>query len=164
MAMWMMRGITCFWIFFLLLSTSYVSAQTVVSQTFDEVNYPTNDDSNETLLMAGLITGGVGVAMVSTGIGLHVLAESRRDDLLRQLNVGSVSQISYREAKKEQRYANDLDTAGWIGIAVGSAAVVTGSVLVVVALLNDDDKDEASLMVTPVALHNGWGVTSYVRF
>ena len=93
----------------------------------------------------GWVTLGTGVAFVGGGLGLHFAAEAKRDDI-RDFKVNQAQAVSVQED------ANLFDTLGVVGMSVGSAAVVTGLLLV---LLDDDEDAEPS----PAPPSVSWGVT-----
>lgn len=124
-------------------------------------------------LSAGKIAGwtsvGVGSALVLTGAALHIVAATQRaqiSDPDRDDN-GFVSSVTRAQAFDLKQTSDDLDTAGVVTLSIGSAALVTGLVLV---LLNDpdeapaEDNTPAVEPISAVVAPGYWGVSWSASF
>jgi len=79
------------------------------------------------LVIGGLVTGGVGVAALATGVVFFLKSRSIASDLEQQNRDG----VPWTQALRDKESEGKRDsTLGAVGIAVGTAAVLTGATLV----------------------------------
>ena len=103
-------------------------------------------EPDKTLLIAGWITAGTGLAMVGAGVAMHFVAEADRDSLRDASTAnGVVTEFTRQEALNIEEDANNLDTGGAILMGVGGAAVAAGATLIVLHYLQDDAPDETAV-------------------
>jgi tetratricopeptide (TPR) repeat protein len=113
----------------------------VVVQTTQPAQVPPPSQGRG-LRIAGLVTGGVGVAAAITGTALVLYGRSQQSSAMS----GTWDASKYDSGKSMQ-------TVGWIAVGVGGAAVVTGTILYVVGAKSASVPGTLSLapLVTPDA-------------
>jgi tetratricopeptide (TPR) repeat protein len=90
------------------------------------------------LRIAGLVTAGVGVAAVATGIGFGLHANSLRDEAY----TGTYNDSKLQDSKS-------FRTLQWVSIGIGGAAVITGGVLYYLGLAAKDAPVAFAPIVAP---------------
>jgi tetratricopeptide (TPR) repeat protein len=103
------------------------------------------------LRIAGLITGSVGVAAVVTGIILGVHATSLHDEAFKN---------EYNHDKEES--SKSFRTMSWVTIGVGSAAVVTGGVLLILGIRSKNSS--SSIGFAPILAPGTGGAALFGQF
>lgn len=91
------------------------------------------------LVTAGIITGAVGVAGVTTGIIFNVKANDAAKEL--ETKVGAYP------AKSDDE--KTFKTVAWIGYGVGAACVATGAVLIAVGAVKTKPKSSTGVALVP---------------
>ena len=117
-------------------SNSLTQERTVV----DSPNAEVTASGGGGLKPAAWVTGGVGVAMVAVGTGCWFVAKGRYDSLT---NGG----ITPAQALQYKNDGPSYQTAGWLFVVGGLAAVGTSAILF--AVNSNREEVEASLLVTP---------------
>jgi tetratricopeptide (TPR) repeat protein len=84
---------------------------------------PEPPKTGKRLLIAGIVTGGVGAAAVIAGVAFNVKANGLVDEM-----EGKVDAYTSSKNSSQQTY----QTLAWVGYGVGAACIATGAVLTVV--------------------------------
>lgn len=111
---------------------------------------PLPDDAGSGQLIAGAVVGGLGVIGIGIGIGLAVVGHQKNDDSLafcpNEPNMCFADGVALREEAQSLQ-------AGYVGAFIaGTAALVTGVVLIVTAPSGDAKDGEARLTLYPGGL------------
>jgi tetratricopeptide (TPR) repeat protein len=105
------------------------------------------------LVIAGLVTGGVGVAAVIAGVAFNLKANSMSNEM-----EGTVDAYTPSKDSSQKSY----QTLTWIGYGVGAACIATGTILTVVGMTRSSNRSDVALVpaVGPgqagVLLHGGF--------
>lgn len=107
------------------------------------------------LVVAGIVTGGVGVAAVIAGFVLNLKANGLVDDMQSGID-------TYTSDKNSSR--KTYETLAWVGYGVGAACVATGAVLFGVGISRQGGRDRSGVALVPefaagqagVAVHGGF--------
>ena len=105
----------------------------------------------------GWVAVAAGAALMGGGVGMHFWAEGLRDEVLaptQKTASGTIQSVSQRRAAELQDEANTVDSVAVVGIALGSAAVIGG---VVVLLTTGGEPVTPEVVAIPVA---GGGLVS----
>ena len=92
------------------------------------------------LLIAGIVTGGVGVAAAIAGVVLNVKANSMVDEMEGKLDAYTSSKNS-----SQQTY----QTLAWVGYGVGAACIATGTILTVVGVRRRGSSAQTDVALVP---------------
>jgi tetratricopeptide (TPR) repeat protein len=105
------------------------------------------------LVIAGMVTGGVGVAAVIAGVAFNLKANSMASEM-----EGTVDAYTPSKDSSQKNY----QTLTWIGYGVGAACIATGTILTVVGMTRSSNRSDVALVpaVGPgqagVLLHGGF--------
>ncbi len=107
------------------------------------------------LKVAGLVTGGVGVGLIVTGIVFGIMSRSDKSDIEDAIMMG---QPWSQELADKQSSGESKTRVANIALGVGAAAVVAGGVLYYLGVRKD------SVEVRPEVSARGFGATVLVRY
>ena len=96
-------------------------------------------DRSQLLSVSGWSAVGLGVALAGTGVALHFVAESDRDNVRIPSKsipeIGAITSVTQVEAQSIEQRADSMDTLAAVGAAVGGAVLATGVALLVMDAL-----------------------------
>jgi tetratricopeptide (TPR) repeat protein len=116
---------------------------------------PVDRNAGRTKKIAGIVVGGLGVAMIATGIAFGVMAQSAGDDLTKL-----DQQMGTFDASKQRDGQTDTVVEG-VMLGLGSAALVAG---VVTAVLGYRESKRVAVSAAPMLGPNLAGASLKVGF
>jgi hypothetical protein len=111
--------------------------------------------------ITGLVTGGVGVAALATGVVFLLRSRSIQSDLETAARSGQPWSQQLVDKEASGRTSN---TIGVVGICAGAAAIATGATLFWLGTRKDAAARASEIAVVPVAAPDGAGVTLALSF
>jgi len=110
---------------------------------------PEPPTSGKSFLVAGILTGGVGVAAVIAGVVFNVKANSMVDEMQSTVDAYTPSKNS-----TEKTY----ETLAWVGYGVGAACIATGTVLTVIGARRRGPSMQTEVVLVPAVGPHQTGV------
>jgi len=124
----------------------------IIEKTKAEPEPPKN---GRRLLVAGIVTAGVGIGAVIAGVAFNVKANSMVDEMETTVDAYTSSKSSSQKT---------YETLAWVGYGVGAACIATGTVLTVIGARRRGPSTQLDVALVPaigprqagVLLHGGF--------
>lgn len=117
--------------------------------------------------IAALVVGGVGIAALATGTVFALQSRAHNDEALTLCHTQTPQGERCENSAEQERWQGLVDDArreqvfGYVGFAVGGAAVITAVLLYATA---SDGRDTTALSIAPHLGSGDWGATVSGRF